>query len=61
MTPYLHHCSGAKKILHGAIWDKLRYIYCKYIIIIKRIYAGNTPSKDAIWNEFGEQQGHKAS
>ena len=55
MTPYLHHCSGAKKILHGAIWDKLRYIYCKYIIIIKRINAGTTPSKDAIWNEFGEQ------
>ena len=36
-------------------WTNLHYIWCKFIIIIKKIYAETAPSNCAIVDEFSAQ------
>ena len=38
---------------------KMLYIFCKFSIIIKRIYAETTSSKGAIWDDFSGQNQHQ--
>ena len=39
----------------GSIWANLHSICCKFSIIISKNYAGNAPSKCALWDEFSEK------
>ena len=54
MAPYLHQCSALVHL--GQICIKLDL---KFSIIIKK-YAGNSPSKGAIWDKFCEQHQHQS-
>ena len=48
-------CSGAENYFFGAILDIFALYLVQIYHYIHKKYAENAPSKDAIWDEFGEQ------
>ena len=49
-APYLHQISS--------LVQKTHYIWCKFSVIIKRIYARTAPTV-ANWDEFSRQHQHQ--
>ena len=63
MAPNLHHFSivvQTKALFKCYFGTNLHYIWCKFSTNISKTYAGNAPSKGAIWDKFIEQPKHQA-